>query len=142
VRLQQQLGQFVDLSGWQLAGTLGRRAGWQLFSPDESPLPLEIATVIPKNAQTLKWSGRVAIANPVLGLPQQPVWTESRIDLEASGNAAVDSQYRCGLLTGQGSVRLGNEQLQWKLLEPDRRPSRRAALVGRVQSTKVRSPVG
>ncbi|MFM7740987.1 MAG: hypothetical protein ACKO9H_16435 [Planctomycetota bacterium] len=117
-RLQQQLGQFVDLSGWQLAGTLSGELGWQLFSPDESPLPLEIASLIPRNAQTLKWSGQVAITNPVLGLPQQPVWTESQIDFEAAGNAAVDSQYRCGLLSGQGSVRLGNEQLQWKLSEP------------------------
>lgn len=117
-RLQQQLGQFVDLSGWQLAGTLSGELGWQLFSPDESPLPLEIASAIPRDAQTLKWSGQIAIANPVLGLPQQPVWTESQIDFEAAGNAAVDSQYRCGLLSGQGSVRLGNEQLQWKLLEP------------------------
>jgi hypothetical protein len=117
-RLQQQLGQFVDLSGWQLAGTLSGELGWQLFSPDESPLPLEIASLIPRNAPTLKWSGQVAITNPVLGLPQQPVWTESQIDFEAAGNAAVDSQYRCGLLSGQGSVRLGNEQLQWKLSEP------------------------
>ena len=117
-RLQQQLGQFVDLSGWQMAGTLSGDLGWQLFSPDESPLPLDLASMIPKNAQTLKWSGKVAIANPVLGLPQQPVWTESQIDLDAAGNAAIDSQYRCALLSGEGSVRLGNEQLQWRLLEP------------------------
>ena len=53
------------------------------------PLPLETAALVPKNAQTLKWSGQIAIANPVLGLPQQPVWTEAQIDLEAAGFVAA-----------------------------------------------------
>lgn len=117
-RLQQQLGQFIDLSGWQLAGALAGEMGWSLLSPDAEPLPPATATLIPKGAQPLSWSGQVGIRNPVIGLPQQPVWSESGIELQAGGTAAIDSQYRCSLLSGEGLVQLGQERVEWKLAEP------------------------
>ena len=111
-KLQQQLGQFLDLSGWQLAGTMAGELGWQL-APDA-------ATVAApgRGLQSLAWSNRLAIEQPLIGLPGQPIWTESRIELDANGTAAVDADARCSLLSGSGAVRLGAEQLQWRLTEP------------------------
>lgn len=114
-KLQQQLSQFIDLSGWQLAGTLAGELGWQLASADslaESDLAGR------SGLQPLTWATRLAIDQPLIGLPGQPVWSESRIELEASGLAAVDAAVCCSLYTGAGAVRLGSEQLEWRLVEP------------------------
>lgn len=110
-KLQQQLGQFLDLSGWQLAGTMAGELGWQLATDTSG-------VAGGGRLQPLAWSNRLAIDQPVLGLPGQPVWTESRIELDAQGTAAVDAEARCSLLSGAGEIRLGAEQLQWKLTEP------------------------
>lgn len=112
-KLQQQLGQFIDLSGWQLAGTMVGQLGWQL-----DPVADANAAGAESRLQPLSWSTRLAIDQPVLGFPGQPIWSESRIELDANGAATVDDAARCSLLSGTGEVRLGAEQLRWRLAEP------------------------
>ena len=76
-KLVERVGQFVDLNGTQLAGQIDGSFGWQTGerSAGES-----------LGGQPIQIGGSFIVENPVIQLPNMPVWQQPRLSIKLSSS--------------------------------------------------------
>ena len=78
-KLMERVGQFADLQGTKVAGTIDGQFGWQVadgqadLSNGIEGLPVQIA-------------GNFVIDRPVIQLPEMPIWQQQQVSLRLSGS--------------------------------------------------------
>ena len=106
-KLVQQLGQFVDLQGIQLAGNLDGKFGWQLDGTDG----------LQTGEQPIQFGGSLNVSQPVVVVPGSPVWQPDMIGMKFSGTGKTNLD-QLGVEQGGFQVDFGGEQLIAVLTEP------------------------
>ena len=119
-KLLERASQFVDVSGWQLAGIVDGKLDWQLL--DESQLKVadspSASNPIALVGKPIGLQTTFVISQPVLGMPGMQVWRDSELKLNGSGRGTTDGKGGLSLETAEAAVQIGTEQAQIKLLEP------------------------
>ena len=111
-KLTAQVGQLIDLSDLELAGTLSGGFGWQMAEAPAGTSPLSLVN------RPIKIEGDFVIADPVVRLPGMNRWNEKRLDLnlKALGRSNADGQI--GLEDGWAQCKFGTETALAKLNRP------------------------
>jgi hypothetical protein len=113
-KLVQRLGQFVDLTGIELAGTLDGNLGWQAAEgvalTSDKPLPIQLG-------------GQFRLDQPVIKLAELPVWQPDQMSIKFSGSGlaqldAQTSQTKIEIQSGGAQIDIGQENATVILTSP------------------------
>ena len=124
-KLMDRVGQFVDLQGAKVAGSIDGKFGWQVAQGQASldngieNLPIQIG-------------GSFVVDNPVIQLPGMPLWQQPQVSVKLSGtgisqsgsqsaqalNGQTQSTSRLQLDQAGLQVDIGNERLVATLAQP------------------------
>ena len=102
-QLTHQVGQFIQLEEFDLAGELDGRLNWQQSSSDNEPYQLTCDLIID---------------DPAVQLPQRRQWQSERVRLHTKTIASVSVDGQVGIEGGELIIQMGNEQLSASLTEP------------------------
>ena len=123
-KLMERVGQFVDLQGANVAGSIDGKFGWQVADGQASldngieNLPIQIG-------------GAFVIDNPVIEMPGMPRWQQPQVSVKLSGTGISQTGSPGGSLNGQSQtasrlqldqaglqVDIGTERLVATLAQP------------------------
>jgi len=112
--LMTKLGEFIDLTGTRLAGQLDGQFGWQTASNPSGN---------PAIGQPIQIGGSFLIRNPLIQLPDMPVWQqpELSIKMSAAGHSLINAKTQQQLLSlesGGAQLIVGSEIATAKLAAP------------------------
>lgn len=110
-QLRENLSQFVDLTGVDLAGKLGGEFGWSFRSADgEAP---------PQGAgRPIQVGGKFEIEQPVIQTPGMPRWTAPQLSLVGNAMGAKMSDGTISIQSGGARAIADQEVLTIRLAEP------------------------
>jgi translocation and assembly module TamB len=113
-KLTARLGQFVNLNGVDLAGTIDGNLGWQAA---------EGVSLAANTAMPIQLGGQFRMDRPVIRFPDLPVWqpVQLLIQFSAAGLAQLDpqtSQTRFEVQTGGAKINIGDENATVVLAGP------------------------
>ena len=110
--LQQNLSQFVDLTGVELAGKFGGEFSWS-FKGDP-----QLATEFSVSDRPVQIGGKFEINQPIIQLPEMPRWSPDKLVAicNASGKSLSDGTIQIN--SGGARAVVGKETFTVRLAEP------------------------
>ena len=107
-KLRHQLGDFLDLSQFEIAGQFGGRLAWQA-----APLSESGQSVAP-----IQFESNVVIEKPMVLTPVIKRWADHKVQFDVQGRANFQNNGGLGMEQGQLSLIVGGEVLSLNLLQP------------------------